>query len=170
MDWRNPCEAFRDKFLSFKNVRGYKLCALRFRYIPFAVDKRPEYEAIIRSVWRTEIPEDQIQQFIYAYRDMGVKKGIQPWITKYLNAKLSLCINVSIWKGWLPLFHFGLSIRYSKENYFQFGFGFGAEGKITDTNLYERATICGKLRFGNFKHEYTDGGNFDVYDHYEGVI
>ncbi|PKN71188.1 MAG: hypothetical protein CVU54_01845 [Deltaproteobacteria bacterium HGW-Deltaproteobacteria-12] len=169
MDWRNPFEGFRDKYLSFKNVKAYQLFLIRKGFIPYSLDRVAEYSAKVREIWGNSIPEDQLAQFCVAYRDMGVKRGVQPWITKFFNARLSFMIGVSIWKSWLPLLFVGLSIRYSAENYFQAGLGFGPEGTLTD-GVYERTTICGKFRFGNFIDEYIDGGNFDVYGIYEGMI
>lgn len=170
MDWRNPIEEFRDKYMSFKNVRGYKLCAIRFGYIPYSPFRVDEYRRKVREVLGDKVSSLQLELFTIAYRDMGVRRGIQPWISKYLNAKFSLCINASIWKGWLPLLHIGIAFHISDSKYVQIGGGFGAEGTVTDTNLYERATICGKLRIGDFYKEWTDGGNYDVYGFYEGVI
>jgi len=170
MDWRNPFEDFRDKYMSFNNVRAYKLCAIRFGYIPYDAAKVEEYKKLIKTVLVNNVSDRNLQMFATAYRDMGVKWGIQPWITKYLNARFSISIGVSIWKHFLPLLHVGISFHTSPENYWQIGGGFGAEGKVTDGNLYERTTICFKLRKGNFINEWKDAGNYDVYGYYEGVI
>lgn len=170
MDWRNPFEDFRDKYLSFKNVKAYKLCAIRFGCVKYDPAKVDEYKATIKRVLGNTVTPAQMEFFGIAYRDMGVKWGIQPWITKYLNAKFAFVLGVSLAGGWFPLLHFGLSFHTSAENYWQIGGGFGAEGTVTDGNRYERTVICGKFRKGNFKKEWEDGGNYDVYGYYEGVI
>ena len=171
MDWRNPFEDFRDKYLSFANVKAYKLWLIRWGYIPYSPDRVTEYNAKVLDVWGSA--EDVPLQFFWAgqtYRDMGVKKGIQPWITKFFNARFSLHVGVSIWKGWLPLPFLGVVIRLTERRYFQFGGIFGPEGKYDkETNTFERATICGKFRLAEYVSEYTEGGNFDVYGFYEGI-
>lgn len=170
MDWRNPFEDFRDKYLSPKNVKGYQLFLLRLGFIPYSIEKVPIYEKIIREYWNNSISESEVQFFISAYRDMKTKNGFQisSWITKFFNARFSFVINVAIWK-FIPLPYVGLSIRCSKEKYFQLGIGFGAEGKF-ENGIYERACLSGKLRIGDFRNEYIYGGNYDVYDIYEGIV
>lgn len=170
MDWRNPFEDFRDKYLSFKNVKAYKLFLVRWGYIPFSPGKVVEYDTKVREIWGAE--DVPIQFFLagQTYKDMGVKPGIQPWITKFFNARFSLQLGVSIWKGWLPLPFFGIVIRFTECRYFQMGGFFGPEGKYDpETNTFERATICGKFRFAEYKGEWYKGGNFDVYGFYEGI-
>jgi hypothetical protein len=174
MDWRNPFEDFRDKYLSFAPVTAYKLFLIRWGYIPYFKEKVDAYDARVKKVWGDEIPPEKVDLFMSrwdTYRDMGVEPGIQTWITKFYNARFSFHIGVSIWKGWLPLPFLGLVIRRSLENYFQAGIGFGPEGKHdNNTNVWERATICGKLRTASFKEEWHKGGNTDVYGYYEGTV
>lgn len=175
MDWRNPFEDFRDKYLSFTDVRSYKLWVWRYNYIPFSTDRILEYEAKIREVWGKEIPQVDLEQFMPAwqtYKYLMVIKGKQPWITKYFNAKFSIHLGVSypINHPWLKLPFIGIVYRWDEQNYFQFGLGFGPEGLHQNgTDIWERSTICGKFRFANFKDEYYKGGNFDVYGYYEGI-
>lgn len=171
MDWRNPFEDFRDKYLSPKNVKGYQLLALRLGYIPFSQDKVREYREKVEKFWAGQLPPLEIDFFVVGYRDMGVKKiiGVQPWITKYFNARLSIVFNVCIWKKWLVLPFFGISIRLTDNKYIQIGLGFGAEGTLKDC-VYERASMSGKFRIGNVRNEYFKGGNYDIIGLYEGII
>jgi hypothetical protein len=167
MDWRNPFEDFRDKYLSFKNVKAYKLFLWRYNYIPYSVNN--EYREVVKKMWNGE--EVSLDSFCMAYRDMKVQKGVQPWITKFFNAKFSLHIGVSIWKGWLPLLFVGIVWRWDDYRYFQAGGFWGCEGAYdSQTNTWERAVICGKLRFADSKKEYIDGGNLDVFGNYEGLV
>lgn len=169
IDWRNPFENFRDKYCSFSNVKAYKLWLWRYNYVPFSVGKVGEYMDKVREQWAGEsVP---LGHFFSAYRDMGVKDGRQPWITKFFNAKFSLHIGVSIWKGWLPLPYIGIVLRYSPTRYFQFGGIFAPEGAFDSvTETWERATLCGKFRWAEYKSEYYKGGNYDVLDNYEGLV
>jgi len=167
MDWRNPFEDFRDKYLSFNDVRAYKLWVWRYGLIPYKEDELSTYTSTIANVLG-RVPDPP---FVWAYRDMGVKKGIQPWITKFFNAKFSIHIGVSIWKRWLPLPFVGICYRINDANYFQMGGFFGPDGEADkETGLFAKCVICGKFRFANFITEFTEGGNYDVYGDYEGAI
>lgn len=169
MDWRNPFENFRDKYCSFSNVRAYKLFLWRYDYVPYSAARIGEYMQRVRGVWEGEsVP---LNYFFTAYRDMGVKPGIQPWITKFFNARFSLHIGCSIWKGWLPLFYVGITYRIDDYRYFQMGGFFAPEGKYdASTGVWERATLCGKFRWADYKDEYYKGGNYDVLGLYEGLV
>lgn len=170
MDWRNPFENFRDRFLSFRNVRAYKLYVYRYRYIPYSVARIGEYINEVNKAW--EGVEGINRGYFYAaYRDMGVEKGVQDWITKFFNAKLALHIGVSVWRGWLPLPFIGIVYRIDDYRYFQCGGFFGPEGAYDpETKMYERATLCGKFRFAEFKQEYYAGGNYDPLGYWEGAV
>jgi hypothetical protein len=170
MDWRNPFEGFRDKYCSFKDVKGYKLFVLRVGFIPYEASRIPEYTEKVKSYFG----EHYSPIFDGCYRDMNVTWKIQPWNTKFYNARFSLHLGVSIWRGWLPLPFIGLCFRWNEKTYFQAGLGFGPEGenRFDDQGrrCFERATICGKFRLANIMTEYTKGGNYDVYGFYEGAI
>jgi hypothetical protein len=176
MDWRNPFEDFRDKYLSFGPVKAYKLWVGRWGYIPYDPLLVPYYDKTVLSIWGDAIPQDEADKFTAkwdTYVDMKVVKGRQPWITKFFNAALSIHIGVSYPtnRTWLKLPFLGVVIRWSKTSYFQFGGIFGPEGAHEKgTDVWERSTICGKFRFGEFKKEYLAGGNYDVYGFFEGVV
>ena len=170
MDWRNPFENFRDKYLSFKNVKAYKLFLWRYKYIPYSVGMAGDYIQKVNQVWEG-VEGINKGPFYAAYRDMGVKDEIQPWITKFFNAKFSLHIGVSIWRGWLPLPFIGIVYRFDDYRYFQFGGIFGPEGNYdAGTETWERATLCGKCRLAEFKQEWLAGGNRDVLGCFEGLV
>jgi hypothetical protein len=170
MDWRNPFEDFRDKYLSFKGVIGYKLLALRVGLIQYDAAKVDEYRDKAKAFYGEYFTES----FVSAYRSMGVTWKVQPWDTKFYNARFSLHLGVSIWKGWLPLPFIGVCYRWNEARYFQTGIGFGPEGEShfneKGQRCFERATLCGKFRLANSLTEYTKGGNFDVIGFYEGAI
>lgn len=169
MDWRNPFEDFRDRYLSFKNVRAYKLWVWRYNYVPYSLSRVSEYMDKVRAIWiREPVP---LGKFFTAYRDMGVRSGIQPWITKFFNAKFSIHIGCSIVWKWLPLPYVGITYRMDEYRYFQIGGFFAPEGNYdAATNTWERATLCGKFRWAEYKAEYYKGGNFDVFGNYEGLV
>ena len=101
---------------------------------------------------------------------MKVVDGEQPWITKFFNARFSLHYGISVTQGGRRLPFIGLVFRFTERSYFQTGLGFGPEGKYDkETNTYERTTLSGKFRFGEYKKEWYSGNNFDVYGFYEGI-
>lgn len=170
MDWRNPFEEWRDKHLSAFNVKGYKVWLIRWGYIPYSPDKCTEYDMQVREIWGEE--DVPIQFFLagQTYRDLGVIKGEQPWITKFFNARFSLHRGVSVTQSGWRLPFWGMVFRFTKRHYFQIGLGFGPEGKYNaETGTYERTTLSGKFRHGEYKGEWYKGGNFDVYGYYEGI-
>lgn len=179
---RNPAEVLRETYFPFciKNIVPISVLNLRLFYKQYNLDKVEEYVEFVKKDAGIDIDRYTYHKVAmgqhnvfrlgkgdWTYLDL---RALNPFETKYCNSLIFLQFVASMkWKV-IPIPYIALCIRYSKKNYFQFGFGWGPERpEGADPNSPYITSLCAKFRFTNFKSEQAWNPS-DVYGFYEGTV
>jgi hypothetical protein len=177
---RNPAEELRDNFFPFaiQNVKPISVVLLRFKFNNFVKEWEQGYFAetlkdnpiltpdMIRGTYKL-IP------LIHSW--FGSRIGLwNPWITKYPNAGFMFQLLIS-WKYYaIPIPWISLGLRFNKQKYFQFGFGWSPQWKNYnnrypgDTSI--NAVWSAKFRIGVYMKELSWNPGSEVYGYWEGTV
>jgi len=175
---RNPAEILRDTCFPFviNDVKAISLIILRVVYKYFQSDLVNEYieegkkdKVVIYPGTYWNVPMGEKRKWIikkekWALWDIRIWN--QFW-TKFCNCFLFLQIVLSI-KWFIPIPYIAFNLRFSKESYFQFGFGYSPQFKEGSSTEYN-TILTAKFRIASHKEEATWNPG-DVYGFWEGTI
>lgn len=183
---RNPFEYLRDHSFPFviKKVKPFSFL-IRVGYIPYSIDLEEEYLKQINDDLNgnvnLEFCKGTYKQY-YDGKSLGfkIKKYkiidliLSKWITKYPNAGFMLQFLISMKWYIIPIPFISLGLRFTKQKYFQFGFGWAPQwhnyaGEFPgDTSI--DAALSAKLRIGDYKGELGWNPGSEVYGYWEGNV
>ena len=125
------------------------------------------YELDSNTYW--DVPLGDKRKLIWKIKDWAIF-DLRVWNifwTKYVNAFMFFQILLSI-KWFIPIPYFVFCFRFSKERYFQFGFGYSPQFHLGSLDVYD-TVLTAKFRIADHKSE-SAWNPSDVYGYWEGTI